>query len=190
MRPSIPAAMVARSGRLPRAQGWSFEVKWDGFRAIVCTHDGLRVRSRRGRNVARLVPELADLPDGLMLDGELVAWEDGLPSFPRLCQSPASPGSRLASKAQSSGRRKLHPAGSCGLASQCGSLAGALPAFFLVGAAWELGDHDRAQHDHGHHHEPVRADPGRQATPLPLRKRASPCPTPGAAEALRRPPRL
>jgi bifunctional non-homologous end joining protein LigD len=78
--------MVARSGRLPRGDGWTYEVKWDGFRALVCTHDGLRVRSRRGRNMARLVPELTDLPDGLMLDGELVAWEDGLPSFPRLCE--------------------------------------------------------------------------------------------------------
>jgi bifunctional non-homologous end joining protein LigD len=33
------------------------------------------------------VPELASLPDGLVLDGELVAWgDDGLPSFPRLCE--------------------------------------------------------------------------------------------------------
>jgi bifunctional non-homologous end joining protein LigD len=86
MRPSIPAAMVARSGRLPRGQEWSYEVKWDGFRAIVCTHEGLRVRSRRRWEMSELVPELAGLPDGLMLDGELVAWEDGLPSFPRLCQ--------------------------------------------------------------------------------------------------------
>jgi bifunctional non-homologous end joining protein LigD len=61
-------------------------VKWDGFRAIVCTHAGLRVRSRRGRNIAPLLRELAALPEGLMLDGELVAWEDGLPSFPRLCR--------------------------------------------------------------------------------------------------------
>jgi ATP-dependent DNA ligase len=33
-----------------------------------------------------LVPELADLPDGLAVDGELIALgSDGLPSFPRLC---------------------------------------------------------------------------------------------------------
>jgi ATP-dependent DNA ligase len=51
--------MVARSGRLPHGPGWFYGVKWDGFRAIVCTHDGLRVRSRRGRNLAALVPELA-----------------------------------------------------------------------------------------------------------------------------------
>jgi len=33
-----------------------------------------------------LVPELAALPDGLAVDGELVAFgSDGLPSFPSLC---------------------------------------------------------------------------------------------------------
>jgi bifunctional non-homologous end joining protein LigD len=33
-----------------------------------------------------LLPELAALPDGLAVDGELVAFgADGLPSFPRLC---------------------------------------------------------------------------------------------------------
>jgi ATP-dependent DNA ligase len=34
-----------------------------------------------------LLPELADLPPRLTLDGELVAFgEDKLPSFPRLCE--------------------------------------------------------------------------------------------------------
>jgi ATP-dependent DNA ligase len=34
-----------------------------------------------------LVPQLADIPPRLMLDGELVAFgEDKLPSFPRLCE--------------------------------------------------------------------------------------------------------
>jgi bifunctional non-homologous end joining protein LigD len=45
----------------------------------------LRV-SRRGWDITSLVAELADLPDGLAVDGELVAFgDDGLPSFPRLC---------------------------------------------------------------------------------------------------------
>jgi ATP dependent DNA ligase domain len=35
----------------------------DGVRALVDTHDRLRIRSRRGRNIAALVPELAGLPD-------------------------------------------------------------------------------------------------------------------------------
>jgi bifunctional non-homologous end joining protein LigD len=86
LRPGIPAAMLARPGRVPTGPGWLFEVKFDGFRAIVCTRDGLRVRSRRRWDMTSFLPELAGLPDGLMLDGGLVAWEDGLPSFPRLCQ--------------------------------------------------------------------------------------------------------
>ena len=34
--------MLARSGALPTTSGWSFELKWDGFRALVSTEDGLR----------------------------------------------------------------------------------------------------------------------------------------------------
>ena len=37
--------------------------------------------------MTELVPELASLPEGLVLDGELGAWgDDGRPSFPRLCE--------------------------------------------------------------------------------------------------------
>jgi bifunctional non-homologous end joining protein LigD len=43
--------MLAHSGPLPTGQGWRFELKWDGFRALVSTEDGLRVRSRRGWNM-------------------------------------------------------------------------------------------------------------------------------------------
>ena len=74
--------MLARPDRLPRGD-YAYEVKWDGFRAIVSTEDGLEVRSRRGWSMAERVPELAGLPTGLVLDGELVAFgEDGRPSFP------------------------------------------------------------------------------------------------------------
>jgi bifunctional non-homologous end joining protein LigD len=34
--------MLSRPGPLPSGSGWSYEVKWDGFRAIVSTEDGLR----------------------------------------------------------------------------------------------------------------------------------------------------
>jgi len=77
--------MLARPDSLPRGDGWAFELKLDGFRALVDTHDGLRVVSRRGWNMTDRVPELRALPDGLTLDGELVAWgEDDMPSWPRL----------------------------------------------------------------------------------------------------------
>ena len=77
--------MLSRSGPLPTSPTWSFEVKWDGFRAIVSTEDGLRVRSRRGWDMTAAAPELADLPAGLVLDGELVAWRNGEPYFPDVC---------------------------------------------------------------------------------------------------------
>jgi bifunctional non-homologous end joining protein LigD len=77
--------MPSRPGPLPSGSGWSFEVKWDGFRALVSTEDGLRVRSRRGWNMTELLPELRGLPAGLLLDGELVASRDGDPYFPDVC---------------------------------------------------------------------------------------------------------
>ena len=33
--------MLSRSGPLPSGVEWRFELKWDGFRAIVSTEDGL-----------------------------------------------------------------------------------------------------------------------------------------------------
>ena len=83
--------MLARSGSLPTGSGWSFELKWDGFRALVSTEDGLRVRSRRAFNMAPTVPELRRLPDGLVLDGELVAWKGRKPYFPNFCRRVPEP---------------------------------------------------------------------------------------------------
>ena len=40
--------MLARPDALPAGKGWGFELKLDGFRALVDTHDGLRVLGRRG----------------------------------------------------------------------------------------------------------------------------------------------
>jgi bifunctional non-homologous end joining protein LigD len=81
----LPDPMLARPATLPLGSGYSYEVKWDGFRAIVSTEAGLQVRSRRGWDMTALLPELAELPSGLVLDGELVAPDEGgRPSFPRL----------------------------------------------------------------------------------------------------------
>jgi bifunctional non-homologous end joining protein LigD len=82
--PVLPPPMLARPDRLPRGD-YGYEVKWDGFRALVSTEQGLEVRSRRGWEMSHLVPELARLPTGLALDGELVAFgPDRRPSFPLL----------------------------------------------------------------------------------------------------------
>jgi bifunctional non-homologous end joining protein LigD len=80
--------MLARSGQLPTRGDWAYEVKWDGFRAIVSTEgEALRVRSRRGWDMTDLVPELAALPVLVTLDGELCAFgPDGAPDFSLICE--------------------------------------------------------------------------------------------------------
>ncbi len=69
---------------------WWFEVKWDGYRAIVSAEGGrIRARSRRGLDLTGPFPELAGLPipDGVAVDGEVVAFdEQGRPSFSHLQQ--------------------------------------------------------------------------------------------------------
>jgi bifunctional non-homologous end joining protein LigD len=66
-------------------EDWWFEVKWDGYRAIVGSVDGkVRARSRRGLDLLGPFPELAqlDIPDGVVVDGEITAFdEEGHPSF-------------------------------------------------------------------------------------------------------------
>jgi bifunctional non-homologous end joining protein LigD len=78
-----PEPMLARSGRLPTSDDYAYELKWDGFRAIVSTESVLRVRSRRGWDMTPHVGFLAQLPVRAVLDGELVALDgNGRPDFP------------------------------------------------------------------------------------------------------------
>jgi bifunctional non-homologous end joining protein LigD len=80
----LPSPMLARSGVIPTGD-YAFEVKWDGFRALVSRNGDFQVRSRRGWNMTALLPELADLPAEAILDGEIVAFADGRPHFPLVC---------------------------------------------------------------------------------------------------------
>jgi bifunctional non-homologous end joining protein LigD len=83
---ALPEPMLARSGRLPTSGAYAYEVKWDGFRALVSTEGPLRVRSRRGWNMTERVGFLAELPVSAVLDGELVALDaEGKPDFPLIC---------------------------------------------------------------------------------------------------------
>ena len=83
--------MLARTGPLPRDDDdWAYEIKWDGVRAIGYADGGrLRLESRNGNNITPRYPELRELGRALgtheaVLDGEVVALEDGRPSFQRL----------------------------------------------------------------------------------------------------------
>ena len=85
--PVLP--QLARSAKtLPIAGGWSYEPKWDGFRAIAFV-DGadLYLQSRNGRALRRYFPELA-FPEGrYILDGEIVLFDaDGRQDFDALGQ--------------------------------------------------------------------------------------------------------
>ncbi|MDQ3964790.1 MAG: non-homologous end-joining DNA ligase, partial [Actinomycetota bacterium] len=70
--------------------GWIFEPKWDGVRALVtCGIEETMVVSRTGRDITATYPELAKLHDRVVaidaiVDGEIVAMERGRPSFERL----------------------------------------------------------------------------------------------------------
>jgi len=75
---------------LPTGDGWAYEFKWDGVRTLMDVTDrGVRLVSRAGNDVTKGYPELvaqaAEVDDAL-LDGEIVAFVAGRPSFERLQQ--------------------------------------------------------------------------------------------------------
>jgi ATP-dependent DNA ligase len=85
MPPSFPIAppvepMLSKvAEEIPRADGFLFEPKWDGFRAIVYRGGGddVYIQSRDLKPLDRYFPELHDglvrtLPDGCVVDGEIV----------------------------------------------------------------------------------------------------------------------
>ncbi len=81
--------MLARAGKLPPdPDRWSFEVKWDGVRAIAYVQPGrLRLESRNLRDITDAYPEVRGLLLELgmrdaVFDGEIVAFdEEGRPNF-------------------------------------------------------------------------------------------------------------
>jgi ATP-dependent DNA ligase len=75
--------MLARLARELPVGDYLYEPKWDGFRALVfADEDGIDLRSRHGRPLARYFPELvealAELPSRpFVVDGEIVVVSDG-----------------------------------------------------------------------------------------------------------------
>jgi bifunctional non-homologous end joining protein LigD len=81
------------SSEVPSGEGWGYEVKWDGIRAIVFVdHGEVCVQSRNLLDVTGQYPELQALGDvfadrQVILDGEVVAPDEhGRPQFSRLQQ--------------------------------------------------------------------------------------------------------
>ena len=72
------------------ADGWLYEVKWDGHRCLAALGAATRLTSRTGRDVTAQFPELIDMHRQLaarnaVVDGEVVALDrEGRPSFQRM----------------------------------------------------------------------------------------------------------
>lgn len=89
MHPVGYEPMLATGGRAPTGDGWAFEIKLDGWRAVVHIGSGqAAVYSRPGRNMTKWVPQLDRLvdavPSGTVLDAEIVAGSGRSWSFYRL----------------------------------------------------------------------------------------------------------
>jgi bifunctional non-homologous end joining protein LigD len=73
---------------LPSDGGWAFEFKWDGVRVIAdVSSRGVRLSSRAENEVTAAYPEVVATLAGtgdVLLDGEVVAFVDGRPSFEAL----------------------------------------------------------------------------------------------------------
>ena len=75
---------------LPTEDGWLFEPKWDGFRAIIFRDgDEVLIQSRDLKPLDRYFPELAqplraNLPERCVVDGEVVIATGGELDFEAL----------------------------------------------------------------------------------------------------------
>jgi ATP-dependent DNA ligase len=109
---------------LPEGDGWLFEPKWDGFRALVFRDgDEVLIQSRDLKPLDRYFPELhepllASLPPRCVVDGEVVIKSDGHLDFEALLL-------------------RIHPA-----ASRVRMLAEQSPASYVAWDVLALGDED------------------------------------------------
>jgi ATP-dependent DNA ligase len=85
VQPPILPMLAKRMEKLPSGDGWIFEPKWDGFRALIFRDgDEVLIQSREQKSLNRYFPELiaplkSQLPARCVLDGEIViANETGL----------------------------------------------------------------------------------------------------------------
>jgi ATP-dependent DNA ligase len=122
--PPLEPMLAKAADSLPEGDGWLFEPKWDGFRALVFRDgDEVYTQSRDLKPLDRYFPELAapfreQLPERCVLDGEVVIARDGGLQFESLLL-------------------RIHPA-----ASRVRMLAAETPASFVAWDLLALGDED------------------------------------------------
>jgi bifunctional non-homologous end joining protein LigD len=93
-RPAYAPMLATLAQEVPSGEGWIFEVKWDGYRALCRLQDGeATLTSRTGQDLTRRFAEIARaLPRALrtpdcVVDGEVCALDaHGRPSFAAMQQ--------------------------------------------------------------------------------------------------------
>ena len=76
--PPLKPMLAKVKEEIPRGEGWVYEPKWDGFRAVVFRDgDEIYVASRNDRPLGRYFPEIEtllkeSLPDRAIVDGEII----------------------------------------------------------------------------------------------------------------------
>lgn len=87
VKPPFPPMEAKRLAKIPTGDGWQFEPKWDGFRALVF-RDGhaVAIQSKAGQPLGRYFPELVEAfrslgPKQFVVDGEIVVPVEGILSF-------------------------------------------------------------------------------------------------------------
>jgi len=124
VNPPVLPMLAKRVAELPEGEGWIFEPKWDGFRALVFRDgDEIFIQSRDEKPLNRYFPELLDplksaLPPRCVLDGEIVIVKNNELDFDLL-------------------QLRLHPA-----ASRVKLLSQRTPASFVFFDLLCLGDRD------------------------------------------------
>jgi ATP-dependent DNA ligase len=102
LAPTIQPQLARSRAALPEDDGWAFEPKFDGFRAIVFVDgDSVALQSRGGKPLERYFPELHFPPGRYVIDGEIVIdGPDGLQDFDALSQRIHPAASRIERLAQ------------------------------------------------------------------------------------------
>ena len=106
VEPPVAPMLAKAAADLPPGDGWLYEPKWDGFRAIVFRDgDELLIQSRDQKPLGRYFPELTaplldNLPQRCVLDGEVVIARNGALDFDALLLRIHPAASRVAKLAQ------------------------------------------------------------------------------------------
>src|SRR3954468_14859793 len=97
LAPPVPPQLARSRAALPEGDGWAYEPKWDGFRAIAFVDgDEIYLQSRNGKPLRRYFAELTFPKGEYVVDGEIVIFGPGGPQeFAKLGERIHPPASRV-----------------------------------------------------------------------------------------------